>query len=184
MMAKNYAFARNFFSILNISNIVVKTPLKNQGNTGSFTGQDMGGKHSPKNKTSEARIGSVKHTLKAFQQLNHITLVKIHNGYILIKFDNSKMHRLYVEQCETSDSIAVHVNEKVYRNVICNEYNLSFFKPKKDQYVTFLKFHKLTGPAKEEFKYEKSTSEERINRMPLKQQTKSGQQTTICYSQV
>lgn len=41
------------------------------------------------------------------------------------------MYLLYVEKCR--DAGTEPVNEKKYRDIVCKDYNLSFFHPKKDQ---------------------------------------------------
>ena len=126
MMAKKYAFARFFLKRLDIRHTVVETALKDQGNTGSFTGQDMRGKHPPANKTSEARIGSVKQLIEFFPTVeSHYTRKDTKRLYLNQNLTIQKMHRLCLDQCETSDLKVVPLNEKVYRNVFCINYNLS-----------------------------------------------------------
>ena len=64
------------------------------------------------------------------------------------------MFRLYKEQCESIEPLVVAVKECMYRKIFCEEYNLSFFNPKKDQCGNCLKYQQLVGEEKEKFQDE------------------------------
>ena len=61
---------------------------------------------------------------------------------------------LYKEQCLSADPPVTPVKESMYRKIFCEEYNLSVFRPKKDQCATCTKYDQWSGEQKERFKEE------------------------------
>lgn len=77
------------------------------------------------------------------------------------------MHRLYQDECAKNIPPLKAVQEKVYRTIFCEQYNLSFFHPKKDQCTVCVKHRTLTGKAKEAFKDEHQKHLERKERAQI-----------------
>ena len=61
------------------------------------------------------------------------------------------MYQLYKEECESADPPIVPVKECMYHKIFCEEYNLSFFHPRKDQCGVCIKYKQLSGEEKEKF---------------------------------
>jgi len=160
-----------FLKTLNISGTVVSTALKGRGDGGSFTGEDERGKQASANKTSQDRIDLIKEHIESFPTVeSHYTRKDTKRLYLNQNLSIRKMYRLYVEKCQTADPPIDPVKQNVYRKVFCNEYNLSFFKPRKDQCVTCVRYFKASPSEKEKMKLE---YEEHIRRKNESQAAKA-----------
>jgi len=99
---------------------------------GIFAGQDKRGKHTPTNKTDEEKINFVKEHINSFPKMeSHYTRKASKKQYLPHDLNIKKMWILYCEKCKGLGHTPV--KENVYRKVFCEHFNLSFFKPKKDQ---------------------------------------------------
>ena len=109
---------------------------------------------------------------------SHYTRKDTKRLYLNQNLSIRKKYPLYAEKCQTTDPQIKPVNENVYRNVFCNEYNLSFFAPKKDQCATCVRIQNTTAAEKDEKKleYEKHRKE-KMKLKVLNQQTKKKQPT-------
>lgn len=117
----------NFFEkTLNISNGPITT-----GATGCFSGSDKRGKKEPGNKTSEVDVSLVKEHIESFPAMeSHYTRKQSNKMYLESGLSILKMYELYQSLCLERN--ATPVKQCTYRRIFCNNYNLSFFKPKKD----------------------------------------------------
>ena len=95
---------------------------------------DRRGKHRPHNKTLDTEKDAVWQHIESFRQLNHTTLAKIQtrNTWSAIFLLGKCMICIELVAWKSTKM----VTEKVYRQVFCNEYNISFHRQKKDQCVT------------------------------------------------
>ena len=144
-----------FLKTLDIGHGPLDTALRHKSANGTFSGEDMRGKHPPSNKTKSEDIDAVRKHIESFPTIeSHYTRKDTRRRYLDQCLSISKMYRLYKEQCETSLPTKTPVHEKTYRRIFCNEYNLSFFHPKKDQCAKCNKNKQLKGEEKDKFQEE------------------------------
>lgn len=144
-----------FLATLDIGHGPLDTALRHMSDSGTFCSEDKRGKHSPANKTDNDAIAVVRRHIESFPTIeSHYTRKDTRRRYLDQSLSISKMYRLYKEECATSIPVKTAVHEKTYRRIFCNEYNLSFFHPKKDQCAKCTKNKQLQGDEKEKFKEE------------------------------
>ena len=98
---------------------------------GVFRGSDMRGKHEPVNKTPADTLQFVRSHIESFPKVeSHYCRKNSCKEYLDQSLNITKMYQLYTQECGKENKTPV--TESRYRNVFCTEYNLSFFKPKKD----------------------------------------------------
>lgn len=129
--SKRVQVCKSFFlKTLNIGKKVIECALKRKFH-GSFDGTDQRGKHPPANKTNDAAIQYIKHHIESFPRVeSHYTRKTTSRQFLSQGLSIRKMYELYKAKCQEDNKASV--SEKVYRNVFCNDFNLSFHKPKKD----------------------------------------------------
>ncbi|CAG9772257.1 unnamed protein product [Ceutorhynchus assimilis] len=121
-----------FIKTLCISKEVIEHAFKNRGEGRLFRGYDKRGKKEPHNKTKSEDIQKVKTHIESFPVMqSHYTRKSTKRLYLDSKLSIAKMHSLYKEECEKDSSIPVSLI--TYRRILCNNYNYSFYVPKKDQ---------------------------------------------------
>lgn len=104
-------------------------------NAGIFASDDSRGKQQSVNKTPSESIEMVRKHIESFPKMqSHYIREQSKKEYLSVDLNIKKMWLLYCEMCKTKGVKAV--TEKKYRDIFCEEYNLSFFKPKKDQCST------------------------------------------------
>jgi hypothetical protein len=125
-----------FLRTLAIGDKLVRCTLAKKGH-GTYTGTDQRGKHIPGNKTDDARLKHVKEHIESFPVVeSHYRRKSTSRQFLAQELSVRKMYDLYQLRCQT-DGVK-HVSEKIYRDVFCKEFNLSFHKPKKDACQTCL----------------------------------------------
>ena len=140
-MARVYSFTvntqrarvcKNFvMDTLVISNTSIKNALS-QKVYGQFVGRDERGKHSPHNKTPEPIRQRIKQHIMSFPTVeSHYTRKNSKREYLQPGLSIKKMFELFVEDCEQKKLPCV--NEKIYRKILNDDFNISFHKPQKDQ---------------------------------------------------
>ena len=129
---------KDFFSkTLCISNAVIDNALIKRSNHGEFVGDDGRGRKPAYNKTADREIFAVKQHIESFPAIeSHYCRASTSRSYLDPNLTIKKMHKLFLEKC-TEDDDGVYnnlksVSEGVYRKIFCENYNLGFFKPKKD----------------------------------------------------
>jgi len=102
---------------------------------GVFVSCDNRGKHSPHNKIPENIIDGVRIHIESFPTVEvHYTRKDTIRLYFGPDLNISKMYDLYKESCQSEGSVAV--SKVKYKKIFCEEYNISFHKPHKDQCQT------------------------------------------------
>lgn len=102
---------------------------------GAFGGQDMRGRHKAPNKTEAERISFVEQHIASFPRMeSHYSRQSTKKQYLQHDLNIKKMWKLYSDLCEKEGKVPV--SEAMYRKTFCEKFNLSFFKPKKDQCST------------------------------------------------
>ena len=143
-----------FLKTLCISNVTVLAAIKNKNEHVIFLGSDRRGKHVPHNKTKEEHVEAVKSHIKSFQAMESHYMYKRASSKRLYLDPNltiKKVHEMFCEKFTVENSGVKPPSEHTYRQIFCNEFNLSFFVPKKDQCMTCTKVTNLTGDAKVSF---------------------------------
>ena len=144
-----------FLNTLAISHGCIRTALEHIGDGGTFTGEDMRGKNVPANKISEEQAETVKKHITSFPKIeSHYTSKDTHRHYLNQSLSIKKMHQLYINQCAEIEPSIKPVSEKKYREIFCQDFNLSFFHPKKDQCATCSRYKSLKAEEKENFRAE------------------------------
>ncbi|KAJ8940580.1 hypothetical protein NQ314_010658 [Rhamnusium bicolor] len=120
-----------FLKTLCISKEVVEHAFEKKGTGALFIGEDNRGKKEPHNKTKPEEIEKVKMHIESFPVMESHYTRKSTRQYLDSKLTIAKMHSLYQEICEKEACKPVSLI--TYRRIFCQNYNYSFFKPKKDQ---------------------------------------------------
>ncbi|KAI4469687.1 dna-directed rna polymerases i ii and iii subunit rpabc2 [Holotrichia oblita] len=138
-----------FLKTLCICKEVVDYAFANKGELGMFTGEDNRGKKEPYNKTPAADIDKVKQHIESFPVMeSHYVRKSTQRKYLDCKLNITKMHSLYLELCEKDKSKPVSI--LTYRRIFCNNYNLSFFVPRKDQCQLCVQYNSSSTDKKQE----------------------------------
>ena len=120
---------------------------------GVFNSNDDRGKNTPANKLDHKRINSVKSHIESFPRMeSHYSRSDSKKEYPAHDLNICKMYQLYCTKCEEDD--VVPVKEIKYRQVFCEDYNFSFYRPKKDQCTLFALYlsKKVNGTVDEDTK--------------------------------
>ena len=122
-----------FLDTLGIGRKTVDSAMKNNCH-GVFTGRDNRGRHVPANKTTDSKRSLVKEHIESFPLVeSHYIRKTSQRKYLAPGLSISKMYDLYVEYNKEKDTTSTPVKSNIYREIFCNDYNISFHVPKKDQ---------------------------------------------------
>lgn len=128
-----------FCATLCISHGPIDTVFKNLNSSGLFDKSDRRGKKLPKNKTSPDMTNFVKTHIDKFPRMeSHYCRKSSKRQYLESNLSITKMYHLYKNECIESQQ--PYVSAITYRRIFSTSYNLSFFKPKKDQCLTCVKY--------------------------------------------
>lgn len=128
--SKRIRVCKPFFkSTLDLSNCALTTTIKKNQN--GFLEPEKRGVKEPTNKTKEALILDVKAHIDSIPRMpSHYCRARTTKEYVEGSLNLTMLYNLYVEQCKTSDK--PFVTKSIYSKIFNEEYNISFFKPKKD----------------------------------------------------
>ena len=127
--------------------------MKNTAETGHFDGEDKPGKHTSVTKTKDSDLQLVKKHIESFPRMpSHYTRRDSKKEYLNQGLNVNKMYSLYDEFCSKQNPTANPVSPAVYRQVFGTEYNLSFFKSRKDQCELCTKYLAADDTTKREMK--------------------------------
>lgn len=141
---KEVRVCKNFFlKTLAISHGPVDKALAGLNDvSGIFNSSDMRGRKEPGNKTAPELIAQVKSHIESFPTMgSHHCRKSTKRKYLDSTLSISKMYDLYLEKCRNNGN-EKHVSQITYRRIFCQNYNLSFFQPKKDQCLICENFEK------------------------------------------
>lgn len=161
--AKSYFFAKKeskhqvcqsfFCKTLCISNIPIIKAFQNKSDSGEFSGTDNRGRKAPANKTPEDLILRVKKHIESFPVVeSHYTRKSSKRLYLDPNLNIKKMFDLFMEECKEQQLPGVSLI--TYRRIFCTQYNLSFFKPKKDQCLICNEYKNAANKEEFELKYQ------------------------------
>lgn len=152
---KHRVCAKFFEKTLCISNGPIITAIKGCNAFGVYDRTDKRGCKPPGNKTSEYGIAMVKRHIESFPVMeSHYSRKSTKKLYLDSTLSISKMFDLYKNDFCTNNNIVNPVSEKTYRRIFCNNYNLSFFKPKKDLCALCYKYENATSDQKKDLEVE------------------------------
>lgn len=122
-----------FFNTLDINDSWVRTALQKQGSSSALQPDSRGKNRKPT--LQPQLLSSVKEHISAFPKVpSHYCRKDSDREYLDENLDVKKMYRFYetwmAENYPTQSKIA---SERQYRDIVNNDFNLHFFKPKKDQ---------------------------------------------------
>lgn len=124
-----------FLQTLCISHGPVDKAFSGVNETGIFAANDKRGKKEPANKTKPQIIAEINAHIRSFPTMaSHYCRASTKREYLDANLSISKMYALYAENCKNKNK--EYASQITYRRIFCNNFNLSFFKPKKDQCLT------------------------------------------------
>ncbi|KAL4712623.1 hypothetical protein ACJJTC_005444 [Scirpophaga incertulas] len=130
-----------FCSTLAISYTVINNAIEKRNQCGLYDAKDQRGKKEPPNKTSQVAVDFVKMHVESFPTMEpHYIRKTSKRLYLNANLSIMKMYQLYKIKCREEN--ATPVSEITYRRIFCNNYNYSFFVPKKDQCLVGSKYIK------------------------------------------
>ncbi|KAB0803299.1 hypothetical protein PPYR_00269 [Photinus pyralis] len=122
-----------FLHTLGISERWVSTALSKVKDSGAVEEDNRGKHQSRPNKINEDVKEIVREHIKLFPVVpSHYTRKNTQKLYLEDGLNIQRMYRLYLEFAKTMDVTNV-ASSRQYRDIFNGEFNLSFFKPKKDQ---------------------------------------------------
>lgn len=121
---------RAFFeSTLGIGKRVIYTALSKRTH-GMFSCYDKRGKDAAVNKLDQETIQPVKNHIESFPRMeSHYSRKDSRKEYLAHDLNINKMYELYAIKCKQENTTPV--KESKYRQVFCEDYNFSFYRPKK-----------------------------------------------------
>ena len=121
-----------FLATLSIGKKVVDYALKKKV-SGVYVGTDMRGNNPSGNKFPSHVTDFVHKHIQSFPRTaSHYTRKDSQREYLDQNLNIRKMYKLYTETA-SKECMTEVISERSYRKIFCESYNLSFFKPKKDQ---------------------------------------------------
>ena len=121
----------------------------------SFSLSDMRGHHQPHNKTSDELLEAVRLHIQSFPTMEpHYTRSNTARKFLGSELNITKMYELYEDDAKSKGQEYVKIG--IYRRVFCDEFNLSFHRPKKDMCGKCEQYENATdvekGSLEEEFR--------------------------------
>ncbi|CAH0692027.1 unnamed protein product [Spodoptera exigua] len=141
-----------FLKTLCISKGPVNEAIKYKNEFGNYEGQDRRGSRAPINKTDAASEQKIIDHINSFPRLeSHYCRKKSKRQYLDSKLSISKMYELYKEELVTAGEEPCSFY--VYKRIFGSQFNLSFFKPKKDLCIICTRYDSSGRPEslKEEY---------------------------------
>lgn len=105
---------------------------------GFYAGKDNRGNKEPANKTASEDVSNVRQHIESFPTMeSHYCRSSTRREYLDSTLSISKMYALYLEERQGKNNLDQGRTRKpvsliTYKRIFCNNYNLSFFRPKKD----------------------------------------------------
>ena len=131
-----FVFVFFFLKTLDISDKMVRYTIEKKALEAS-NGKYKRESHSPWNKLSDSQKQKVKKHIESFPVIDsHYQRMWTKRQFLGANLSIQKMYDLYKEKCIE----VLPLKHSMYRNIFCNEYNLSFHHPKKDPCETCNKF--------------------------------------------
>lgn len=148
-----------FLKTLGISHGPVEKALAGVDDTGIFAETDQRGKKEPPNKTDLTVMQRVKNHIESFPTVaSHYCRKTTERQYLDPNLSIRKMYDLYVQEAKERER-NTNVKEKIvseitYRRCFGENYNLAFFRPKKDQCIICTNYENGNQPNEMKIEYE------------------------------
>lgn len=108
---------------------IIKAHQKKNESTNVYNDEDQRGKFAPANKLPDSVLISIKAHIDSFPRVDsHYCRKKSKRQYLNAKLNVTKMYELFKDK-----NPDVKVSMQKYQEIFATQYNLSFFKPRKDQ---------------------------------------------------
>lgn len=141
----------------------------------SYEGTDQRGKSKPSNKTPDHILNGVRRHIESFPAMeSHYTRKDSTKLYLANNLSIKRMYVLYKAQCQSN--LLPFVKESKYRSIFCNEYNIGFFKPKKDQCALCSKYNSQNADGTLNESVKKSYEEHIENKLKAREEKEKDKQ--------
>ncbi|CAG4989653.1 unnamed protein product [Colias eurytheme] len=155
--------AFRFSATLDINDRVIRTVIAKSED--GFLKEDMRGKHSNHKKVAESIRQGIRGHIESIPRMeSHYIRKDSSREYIDGGKSLSDLYRDYKSLCESNEE--PYANETLYSRIFNGEFNISFFKPKKDRCELCVRYENAQGSAKEnlEVEYLKHIEEKELSR--------------------
>lgn len=116
---------------MSISPSVITDAIKKRNKVNFFDGNDRRGAHDTANKTKPEIIQGIRNHIESYPCMEaHYCRKDTQRKYLEKDLNVRKMHLMYKDECLKSG--IEPASEITYRRIFANEYNLSFYVPRKD----------------------------------------------------
>ncbi|KAK3908516.1 LOW QUALITY PROTEIN: Glutamine-rich protein 2, partial [Frankliniella fusca] len=177
---KEYVCKTMFINTLSISHAVIDSAYKHlKGGDTHILSPDKRGRHGnrPK-KTTEDQKRYIRQHINLYPRVpSHYCRERSQREYLEWALSLKRMSNQYVEWCkETNVPAAAVASRRQYITVLCSEFNISFFKPKKDQCALCRLIKTSNREEREKFKdkFVKHQSNKKLARKELKEAKEAG----------
>lgn len=173
-----------FLNTLGVSSFVIHTSTRKTSPGGSIQ-NDKRGKHGKQPRIDVTVRESIKNHINSFPRIeSHYRRADSQRNYIDGSLNLASMYRLYVEECKKNGMPSA--KRHMYETVFNTEFNISFFKPKKDQCSLCESFlnTSLQGRSDIQDKYDNHIKEKNLSRQSKAsdvEKSKSGKFSVVCY---
>jgi len=143
-----------FMKTLCLSNRSIMTAVEGRSTSGVFAKTDGRGRQPSVNKTDNEHRQAVKDHIQLFPTVeSHYCRKDSQRLYLDSRLTIARMYELYLENCANKYGEAYKpVSSGIYRKIFTEEFNLGFYKPKKDQCSECTKYELMTAADKEGYK--------------------------------
>lgn len=149
-----------FLKTLHISHGPIDKALKGANEIRIFSKPDKRGRNTPSNKTPEELIRKVKNHIESFPTIeSHYCRKTSQRQYLDLALTITKMYNLYLQEYPQRMN---YISEITYRRIFGTNYNLAFYKPKKDQCAVCDKHKNKLISDEEHFQHLKHRDESNI----------------------
>lgn len=156
---------KSFFkATLSITDRPIRTVIEKRTESATVL-TDLRGKHENHKKLEESIREGIKNHINSIPRIeSHYTRARSSREYIEGGKSLADLHRDYVEECKTKN--VSHGKYLMYHKIFNEEFNISFFSPKKDQCATCATYVNASDSEKERLKdvYENHISEKDLSR--------------------
>lgn len=170
-----------FMKTISVGDKMIRNCWKKVNDCGVIE-KDRRGKHT-KHKVSDAMKDEVRQHIGKFPKVeSHYLRAQTKKEYLDGSLTIAEMYRMYVEE-QKSKSLSC-VKHKMYADIFNNEFNLSFFQPKKDQCALCEKYKNSSQDEKESIQesYERHCLNKELSRAEKKNDVQTAKEKQIIVS--
>lgn len=148
---KKVRVCRSFFmATYSMSAKLLKLAVSRKNEQGVYDGVDRRGRKASANKVPEEKLQLIRSHIASYPQMeSHYCRKSSQKKYLSTGLTLQKMYSGYHQMCLGKGETALKPHK--YREIFNSEFNLSFYKPKKDQCSVCTKYNNLTTEEKVDF---------------------------------